>query len=89
MNNIWIHILTKIDSMNSIVEARGATLDVEMGNLNSLRSSIESMKFDEMIEKSKNAALKFGLSRTFTINRKCTTQEKLKIFIETFLIKFF
>lgn len=73
MNNIWIHILTKIDHMNSIVEARGATHDVEMDNLNSLRNSIESMKFDEIIEKSKEAALKFGLSRTFTINRKCTT----------------
>jgi hypothetical protein len=80
MNNIWIHILTKIDHMNSIVEARGATLDVEMDNLNSLRNSIESMKFDEIIEKSKEAALKFKLSETFTINRKCTTQEKAEDF---------
>ena len=34
------------------------------------------MKF----EKSKEAALKFGLSRTFTINRKCMMQQKAEDF---------
>lgn len=38
------------------------------------------MKFDEIIGKNKEAALKFKLSETFTINRKCTTQEKAEDF---------
>lgn len=45
--------------MNFTVEAGGTTLDVEIENLNSLRNSIESMKFNEIVEKSTEAALKF------------------------------
>ena len=68
-----------------IVESRGATRYIKIYfeiyveiyfeiyveiYLNSLRNSIESMMFDEIIENSKEAALKFGLSETLTINRK-------------------
>ena len=74
MATVWYKILMAIDNISKVIEARAATLDVEVSNLNSLKIDLISLrerwpeKYREVVNVSPNLSVDHhsssGISRT-------------------------
>ena len=71
MASIWVKVLTAIDYRNKDLQARSATLDVEIGNIQSL---IENLK---QLRKQWNAISKLVAENTGRADRSTMCQMRL------------
>ncbi|XP_065672106.1 zinc finger MYM-type protein 1-like [Hydra vulgaris] len=76
MSSLWMKLLTMIHQTNLIIEARNATLDVEMENIKNLMDSIQQIrkKWDVVLSESKLIAMNIDISPEFSTTRKLKTQ---------------
>ncbi|XP_033029698.1 zinc finger MYM-type protein 1-like [Lacerta agilis] len=77
MSSIWIKLLTMIHEINLVIESRNATLDVERGNIDQLRTDISNFreKWNNILQECRHVSVKLGVSDTFITRRGCLTQE--------------
>lgn len=82
---IWYPLLSLIEKTNLLIEARNATLDVELQNINQLIFNISQFKsrFHELIEEAKTIASICEISENFKLNRQINTQEEALLHFET------
>ncbi|XP_065658749.1 zinc finger MYM-type protein 1-like [Hydra vulgaris] len=76
MSSLWMKLLTMIHQTNLIIEARNATLDVEMENIKNFMDSIQQIreKWDAVLSESKLIAMNIDISPEFSTTRKLKTQ---------------
>ncbi|XP_065650734.1 zinc finger MYM-type protein 1-like [Hydra vulgaris] len=76
MSSLWMKLLTMIHQTNLIIEARNATLDVEMENIKNLMDSIQQIreKWDAVLSESKLIAMNIDISPEFFTTRKLKTK---------------
>jgi len=69
---IWLKILVEIDNRNRVIQARKATVDVEVSNLNSLISDLKKVqnKWPDILAESKLVASAMNVPAEFSKKRK-------------------
>ena len=72
MSAIWLKILVAIDQRNQVVQARDATIDVEVSNLKSLLNKLKDLrvKWSSIMNESKLVADAMQISPEFSSKRK-------------------
>lgn len=69
---IWITVLSAIDLHNKVLQARNATLDVEVSNIESLIDELKDLRkqWKQIFSEAKTVAIQFGISAAFPNERK-------------------
>lgn len=72
MASIWFKVLSAIENINLVLQARNATLDVEVNNLNSLITDLSELRnrWDSILNECKAVAENLGISTNFPSKRK-------------------
>ena len=72
MSSIWMKVLVPIDQINQIIQARRATIDVEVANLRSLIKDLEDLRnrWSSILFKSKFVANAMNIQTEFPLRRK-------------------
>lgn len=72
LSSIWFKILSAIDERNIILQARQATIDIEIQNIESLLSELNMIRnqWDQILCECKMVAVTLGISSTFPVTRK-------------------
>lgn len=72
MSSIWFKILTTINERNVVFQARNATIDVEVENLNVLLSDLQFIRnrWDDILSECKLVANEIKISSSFPPSRK-------------------
>ncbi|XP_065642878.1 zinc finger MYM-type protein 1-like [Hydra vulgaris] len=72
MSGIWLKVLTLIDRCNQVIQARKATIDIEVENIEALISQLKSVReeWPTILEEAKLVADVAKISSEFPIHRK-------------------
>ncbi|XP_065645754.1 zinc finger MYM-type protein 1-like [Hydra vulgaris] len=72
MSGIWLKVLTLIDRCNQVIQARKATIDIEVENIEALISQLKSVweEWPTILEEAKLVADVAKISSEFPIHRK-------------------
>jgi hypothetical protein len=76
LSTIWIEILTLLQQTNLLIEARNATLDVDMKNMHNLISNIRQVReeWEKIFSKSMDIAGNARISMEFQTTHSAETQ---------------
>ena len=71
LSHIWLKILTPIDQVNRVLQARKSTIDWEVKNLNSLNDQMTEIKaqWPEMLNNAKSSAVLYEIEPTLLEKR--------------------
>lgn len=72
MSSMWLKILVEIDHTNQVIQARDATIDVEVSNLRSLLEHLKKLKdsWSAILNQSELVASAMGIPPEFPTHRK-------------------
>ena len=72
MASIWVKVLTAIDYRNKVLQARSATLDVEVDNIQSLIEDLKQLReqWDAILDESKLVAENIGIEPVLPERKK-------------------
>ena len=71
LTHIWFKLLTPIDQVNRVLQARKSTIDWEVKNLNSLTDQITEIKdqWQEILDNAKSSAVIYEIEPTLLVKR--------------------